>query len=50
MFWRVRLPGSVFADEGAGEDHECSGDGDDGQLGRLSGCGQALIEGLSYRR
>src|SRR6202020_2440904 len=46
MFWGMRLPGSVFADEGVCQDHELSGDGDDGGLGRLSLCDEALEEGL----
>src|SRR5262249_8591686 len=46
MFWRLRLPHSILADQGVCEDDEFSGDGDESDLGRLSAGCETLIEGL----
>src|SRR5438105_3173097 len=44
MFWRLRHPDSVLADEGIGEDGELSGDGDDDELWGFSGSGHPKVE------
>jgi len=46
MIWCDRLPWSVFADEGVGEQEELAGDGDEGDLCDLSGAQETLIERL----
>jgi hypothetical protein len=41
----LRLPGDFFSGDGVEDDEELSGDGDEGELGRLAGLAQALVEG-----
>src|SRR5271166_6567938 len=46
MFWGMRLPSSIFTDEGIRQDHELSGNGDEDGLGGLSLCDESLEERL----
>jgi len=44
MFWGMRLPSSIFTDEGIRQDHELSGNGDEDGLGGLSLCDENFTQ------